>query len=127
MQSKELTQVKIPDFDHYFVTVAGDIISHANSKPKMLSQKTHKKTGYKQVNLWKGNKGTSYDVHRLVALAFVPQVHNKPNVNHKDGIKIHNHRDNLEWCTQSENLKHAFATGLCDWPTGKFKLGHSKR
>lgn len=53
-------------------------------------------------------------IHRLVALHFVPLIEGKLFVNHKDGNKLNNHFTNLEWVTCSENLKHAFATGLID-------------
>lgn len=67
----------------------------------------HKK-GYLRVWLAKNGKRKSYMVHRLVAEAFIPNVDNKPEVNHIDGNKQNNSVDNLEWVTGSENVVHSF-------------------
>jgi hypothetical protein len=61
---------------------------------------------YLRVNIKK------YALHRLVALMFLPNLENKPFVNHKDGDKINNKLDNLEWVTCSENNFHAHEIGL---------------
>lgn len=65
-------------------------------------------------------KSKTLKVHRLVAEAFIDLVPNKNFVNHKDGIKINNNANNLEWVTKSENSIHALANGLI---TTTFKSG----
>ena len=62
---------------------------------------------YLSVNLFKNGKGKTFYVHRLVAENFISNPENKPQVNHIDGNKHNNCVDNLEWCSDSENLIHA--------------------
>ena len=66
------------------------------------------RNGYPTVTLGGNNK----TIHRIIATAFIPNPENKPQVNHINGIKTDNHISNLEWATSSENLKHAYNTGL---------------
>ena len=68
--------------------------------------KHHK--GYVKAQLRKEDKLKAFFVHRLVAQAFIPNPEGKPQVNHKDGDKLNNTVSNLEWTTQSENLKHSY-------------------
>lgn len=66
--------------------------------------------GYLSVSLRKNSKTKKVLVHRLVAEAFLSD--REEQINHKNGCKADNHVDNLEWCTQSENLLHAYRNGL---------------
>ena len=71
------------------------------------------KSGYMSVGFWmEGGKIKRKYVHRLVAGTYVPNPCGKPEVNHIDGNKCNNVASNLEWCTKSENHKHAFKLGL---------------
>lgn len=77
---------------------------------RFLSQ--HLSNGYLTVSLWKDNKEKHFLVHRLVALAHLSNPDNLPQVNHKDGNKLNNNVDNLEWVSASENIRHAVSTSL---------------
>ena len=70
--------------------------------------------GYVSINLLdkKTGRSTRNSVHRFMAEAFIPNPENKPEVNHKNGIKHDNRLENLEWVTRSENSLHAWETGL---------------
>ena len=62
--------------------------------------------GYLRVLVVKDGRGTRVALHRLVALAFVPNPENKPQVNHKNGDRANCRAENLEWCTNAENQRH---------------------
>ena len=68
--------------------------------------------GYLRCALSKNNILTTFKVHRLVAQAFIPNPLNLPQVNHLNGDKQDNRVENLEWCTNSMNQKHAYKIGL---------------
>lgn len=64
--------------------------------------------GYLKVDLYKEGQRQKLYVHRLVAIAFIPNPEDKPQVNHKDGDRTNANVNNLEWMNNSENNKHAF-------------------
>lgn len=70
------------------------------------------KAGYLAVVLHKGNKAIGCKIHILVAKTYIYNISNLPQVNHRDGDKLNNHVDNLEWCTASQNTKHAYSNNL---------------
>lgn len=88
-----------------------EISNHGNvrhSETKRLKKPEVHDNKYLRVKLNKRN----YKVHRLVGLYFISNPNNKPEINHKDGNKLNNHVDNLEWVTPLENTKHALDNGL---------------
>jgi hypothetical protein len=61
-------------------------------------------------------------VHRLIGNAFIPNPNNLETINHKDGNKLNNSIDNLEWMSRSDNLIHAYRTGIKPHPTRKLSV-----
>ena len=84
------------------------------------------KQGYKEIMLYtEDGSRRHFKVHRLVMNTYCPIDNSeKMQVNHKNGNKSDNRLENLEWCTRSENLKHAFKTGLEDKPIGEKNPSH---
>ena len=114
--------VVVDDYESYEVSSLGNVrsidryISQCGRKDYFRAGKTKaQKTtmfGYRDVHLCKSGESKHIFVHRLVAKAFITNPENKPEVNHKDGVKYHNWKDNLEWTTSQENKKHAVEMGL---------------
>jgi len=85
---------------------------HYQSKKEKIMSPAITKWGYKMFFLHKNGVGKSFKLSRLIALTFIPNPENKPEVNHMDGNKLNDVVDNLEWVTASENQKHAYRLGL---------------
>lgn len=91
------------------------------TKKGRILKKTKTTTGYWKVELYKSGKRKSKKVHRLVAKTFITRIDGKDLINHKDGNPLNNFVNNLEWCNQSENMNHAYETGLRYSNFTKFK------
>ena len=102
---------KIEGYEYYWVSEEGFVLSMSDKGVRIL--KPDRSRGqYYCVTLSRAGRVKRFLIHRLVAEYYIPNPDGKPEVNHKDGNKLNNHVDNLEWVTQSENQLHAFETGL---------------
>jgi hypothetical protein len=100
--------VTVENYEQYEVSNLGNV---RNAKGKILSHEKDRK-GYHRVDLFFKNKRKHLKVHRLVALAFMPNPNNYDQVNHLDGIKSNNALYNLEWTNNKNNMIHAYNNGL---------------
>ena len=98
-------------FEDYKITEDGFIVSYKGKEPKLLKLQEDR-DGYYKVDLHFKGKHKKYFVHRLVAMQYLPNPENKPEVNHINGNKKDNRVSNLEWVTGSENAKHAVYKNL---------------
>jgi hypothetical protein len=89
--------------------------NHANGNILKPFKETN---GYLQIGLLRNGKRKYFMHHRLIAQAFIDNPNNYPCINHINGIKTDNRIENLEWCTHSQNIIHAYSTGLINQPKG---------
>ena len=91
----------IDGYDNYFVSNFGNI---KNSKKNKIMKLSNDNKGYKIINLSKNGKVKMFKVHRLVGIAFLENVDEKPMIDHIDNNRSNNNVKNLRWCTNQENL-----------------------
>jgi hypothetical protein len=90
---------------YYLISESGEVY---NTKRKVYLKTNKAQRGYRAVRLGK----LKIFVHRIVAELYILNPNNYPYINHIDGNTSNNHVSNLEWCTQGQNVKHAYDIGL---------------
>ena len=99
----------IADYPNYHITSKGDVINTTTGK--RLAINPNKGNGYPQVSLWKRNKGKNHYIHRLLAIAYIPNPDNLPEVNHINSDRSDYSLENLEWVSSRGNSIHAVKAG----------------
>lgn len=116
MQKKD-----IEGFPAYQIYEDGSLFSfHTNKFLTPFKISRGRGSGYWAYKLCQDSEEKTFQIHRLVAMAFIPNPDGLETVNHKDGDTANNHVDNLEWMTQGDNKRHAFETGISEaWWLGE--------
>ena len=136
MQETKLDLVPLPIFsDYYLISKEGKIIRKQravikkngviNILKEMEMKFSSSKNIYPSISISVNGKTKRVYVHRMLAIAFIPNPENKPEVNHKNGNRKDFNLDNLKWVTPKENVNHAIDTGLSYHVKGE-ESGNSK-
>lgn len=105
-----MTWVKIKQNENYSINENGEVRN--DNKGNIRTPYINKRNGYYYVDLWKDNKRVKYPIHRLLAIAFIPNPNNKQTVDHIDGNRQNNSLDNLRWATYSEQNSRFKSVGV---------------
>lgn len=102
---------KIKGYENYEVDSLGNVytLNYKRTGRERKLKPDKNKFGYLQVNLYRNGKVKKFYIHRLVAISFIENKYNKPQVNHINEIKNDNRVDNLNWMTAKENIMHSFS------------------
>lgn len=123
---------QVRGFSKYDVYPDGRVYSHQINRGREVGwlvptdSNTDERKNYLRIRMV-GDDGIRkvFSLHRLIALLYIPNTDNKPEINHINGIKKDNRIENLEWSTRSENMEHAYKMGLNVLPSRK-GAHHSK-
>ena len=97
--------IQIEGFDGYWISKQGEVFSDRSGRTLLGWINTN---GYRRVTIKKDTKWVTVYVHQLVARAFLPADPDRFHVNHKNGNRLNNSVENLEWCTVAENNAHSY-------------------
>ncbi len=102
-----MTYTKIKGYENYGISIDGKVYSYKRNKIRktVIQKKNH--TSYERVVLFKDGKNKKFFIHRLIAIAYIPNPLNKPHINHIDNNGLNNCISNLEWVTHKENVNHS--------------------
>lgn len=108
---------KVEQYPPFAVNENGIVMNTLSGK--IAPQNINSRNKYVYTSAWVDGKTVAARVHRLIAIAFIPNPEKKPCVNHKNSIRHDNRIKNLEWVTHSENMKHALEFGFAETRKGE--------
>lgn len=114
MGGLKFKKITLEGFSHYLISKNGIVKNAKTDKILSIFNRNPDLNGYPCIVLSSGNRVTQriFSLHRLLALAWLPNPKCLPQINHKDGNKLNYALNNLEWCDNSHNQKHAYKMGL---------------
>ena len=106
------------DYDNYEMNIEGQV---RNKTTGIIKKAQPDKDEYLRVGIYKDNKQKTFIIHRLIAIHFIPNPDNLPEVDHINGIRTDNRIENLRWVTRQQNAWNTRAKGYNITPYGKYQ------